>query len=262
MLNRENILNHFISEEERMIAAQIIDKAESVLRGEEMALTHFLNPHQQDIAEGIIRQFPAIKFRFYGGFDRAERKRLIIIPEYMLWEMIHIPLSYLQLTGNFNFQQVSHRDYLGSLLGLGLKREMLGDILVGSDGAQLIVASEVKETICMNLERVHQIPIQLKEIDQEKLFVPEEKVKEIKSTVASLRLDSVASTGFSNSRSKMAKDIKTEKVRVNFEVVTNPARIIKPGDIISIRGRGRVEIKEIAGETKKGRIKLSLNRYL
>ncbi|AZR73020.1 photosystem II S4 domain protein [Anoxybacter fermentans] len=262
MLNREKMLSHLKSEDDKMIAAHTLDKAESVLRGADLAYTNFLDPHQQEVVEGIIRQIPEVKYRFVGGYDRAERKRLLLIPEYMLWEMIEEPLAFLEIEGNFSFQQVSHRDYLGSLLALGLRREMLGDILVLKDGGcHLIAALEVKDTICLNLTRVHQVPVKVREIEKEELKLPEERIKEISTTVASLRLDSVASAGFSTSRSKMAKEIKNEKVKVNFQIETNPARMIKPDDVISIRGRGRVEIKEIEGETRKGRIKLTLQRY-
>lgn len=262
LLDRETLMTHLIEDDEKIIAAKALDKVESVLKGTELAYTDFLDPHQQSIVEGIVRQIPDIKYRFEGGYRRAERKRLLIIPEYMLWEFTDEPLTYLELTGNFNFQRVSHRDYLGSLMGLGLRREMLGDILVFKEGGcHLIVADEIADTIKMRLDKVHQVPVDIKEIEKEDLKLPEEKTKEISTTVPSLRLDSVASSGFSTSRSKMAKEIKHEKVKVNFKVEDNPAAMIDPEDIISIRGRGRVEIKSINGETRKGRLKLTLCRY-
>lgn len=263
MLNREKLFSHLNSEEDRMVAAQALDKAESVLRGDELAYTNFLDPHQQEVVEGIIRQIVDVKYRFVGGFEQSERKRLVMIPEYSFWETIEYPINFLEVTGNFAFQKVSHRDYLGSLMGLGIKREMLGDIIVLDDGGcQVIVAKEVKESIELRLDKVHQVPVEVRVIIEEELKLPEERVKEIRSTVASLRLDSVASLGFSTSRSKMAKEIKAEKVKVNFEVETNPSRTISMDDVISIRGRGRVEIKDLQGETRKGRVRITVNRYL
>ncbi len=186
-----------------------------------------------------------------------------MIPEYMMWEIVKYPLTYLEVKGNFNFQEVSHRDFLGSLMGLGIRRELLGDILVLPEGGcHLIIADEAKDTISFNFKKVHQVPVEIVEIKAEDLQLPTEKVKEIRSTVASLRLDSIAGVGFSTSRSKMAKDIKTEKVKVNHMIETNPSRTICSEDVISIRGRGRVEIKAIEGETRKGRVKITLNRYL
>lgn len=262
MLNRDKMLNHLSLQEERLIAAQALDKAETILRGQEIAVTNFLNPHQIDIVEKVISQIAQIKYRFFGGFAQSERQRLVMIPEYMIWEMVKIPLAYLEIIGKFDFQPVSHRDYLGSCLALGLRREMFGDILLQANGAQLIVVPEIVESIKLNLKRIHQVSVTVIEITEEQLILPEERVKEINTTIASLRLDAVASAGFSKSRTKMAQDIKMEKVKVNFKTVTNPARLIAYGDVISIRGRGRVEIKNIAGETRKGRIKLCINRYL
>lgn len=263
MLNREKLLFHAMTDEDRLVGANALDKAESVMRGEEMAVTTFLDPHQQDLVEGMMLQIPEVKYRFVGGFEQSERKRLVIIPEYSVWEVIRFPLCCLEVSGNFNFQQVSHRDYLGSLMGVGIRRDMLGDILLLPDGGcQVIIAPEVKDIIRQNLTKVHQISVEVKEISEDQLKIPEERVKEINATVASLRLDAVASSGYSTSRSQMVKIIKTEKVKVNFQVETDPAKTIKLNDVISIRGRGRVEVKEIAGETRKGRIKISLNRYL
>lgn len=262
MINRKQLLNHLTLPEERLLVAQALDKAEAIFRGQEIALTNFFNPHQIDLVEKVISQIPEIKYRFFGGFGRAERQRLAMIPEYMIWEMVKKPLAYLEIVGNFNFQTVSHRDYLGSCLALGLRREMFGDILLKTTGAQLIVIPEVVASIKEKLQRIHQVSVQVSEITEEELILPEERVKEINTTLASLRLDAVASAGFAKSRTKMVQDIKMEKVKVNFQTVTNPAKLIAYGDVISIRGRGRVEIKHIAGETRKGRIKLSINRYI
>lgn len=263
MLNREKLLFHAITDEDRLIGANALDKAESVMRGEEMACTSFLDPHQQDLVEGMLVQIAEVKYRLVGGFEQSERKRLVIIPEYSVWDVIRFPLCYLEISGNFNFQQVSHRDYLGSLMGLGIRREMLGDILLLPEGGcQVVTVPDVKDIVCQNLTKVHQVSVEVREIGEDELKIPEERVKEIKATVASLRLDAVASSGYSTSRSQMVKIIKTDKVKVNFQVESDPAKTIKLNDVISIRGRGRVEVKEIAGETRKGRIKITLNRYL
>ena len=263
MLNREKLLFHAITDEDRLIGANALDKAESIMRGEEVTYTNFLDPHQQDLVEGMMLQIPEVKYRLVGGFEQSERKRFVIIPEYSVWDVVRYPLCYLQITGNFAFQQVSHRDYLGSLMGLGIKREVLGDILLLPEGGcQVVVAPEVKDIIRQNLTKVHQVSVEVTEITEEHLKLPEERVKEIKATVASLRLDAIASSGFSTSRSQMVKVLKSGKVKVNFQVEDDPARSIKLNDVISIRGRGRVEVKEVAGETRKGRIKVTLHRYL
>jgi RNA-binding protein YlmH len=112
-----------------------------------------------------------------------------------------------------------------------------------------------------NWSQVGKVPITLKEIDEEQLAVEPERIKEIKGTVASLRLDAVAAEGFGTSRSKMVREIKAERVKVNWKPVSNPALSISQGDVLSIRGRGRVVVSEVGGTTRKGRTSIVLHRY-
>jgi len=109
---------------------------------------------------------------------------------------------------------------------------------------------------------VHEVSIDVREIDPEQIAVEPERVREIKATVASLRLDAVAAAGFGTSRTKIAREIKGERVKVNWKLVNNPAHEINPGDVLSIRGRGRVVVEQITGTTKKGRIGLVLKRMI
>lgn len=150
---------------------------------------------------------------------------------------------------------------MGSILGTGLKRGKIGDILVQESGCQVIVAAEVADYLLSNWSQVGKVPITLKEIDEEQLAVEPERIKEIKGTVASLRLDAVAAEGFGTSRSKMVREIKAERVKVNWKPVSNPALSISQGDVLSIRGRGRVVVSEVGGTTRKGRTSIVLHRY-
>lgn len=113
-----------------------------------------------------------------------------------------------------------------------------------------------------NLVKVHRVSVRVEQIPAEELQLPDEKLKEISATVASMRLDAVAAMGFGISRTKMAEEIVSQKVKLNWSVITDCSRIVGEGDTISIRGKGRVEIAKINGETKKGRIFLVLKRYL
>jgi len=186
---------------------------------------------------------------------------LVIFPEYLFPDLIEKQIKIYQLDGNFAFQKLTHRDFLGALMGLGLQRKMIGDILVHSDSAQIIVAAEIKDIIELKLDKVHQVPVEVKEIDESEIIKPVKHEKEILTTVASMRLDSVASSGFGDSRSKMSRDIKNGRVKVNWKQVTDPAFDIEIGDLISVSGRGRVEVSEDRGLSNKDRIKLTLKRF-
>ncbi len=262
MLDKEKMLSHIQDKDDLMELSNILDKAELALKRHQPVSTNFLNPYHLHLAKPILENIADLKVMVFGGYKRAERNRIALMPDYYINDLVDSPIALLNIKGQFKFQRVSHRDFLGALLGLGIKREMVGDLLVNKDACQAIVAEEIKDYIIMNLDQVHKIGVKIEEFSFDRINVEEEKVKIIKSTVSSLRLDSVASSGFSTSRNKMSKEIGQGKVKVNWKVIDNPAHSIDLDDIISIRGRGRVEIDEVLGESNRGRIKLNLKRYI
>ena len=147
-------------------------------------------------------------------------------------------------------------------MGTGCKRGALGDIVFVPEGAQLVVDKTLANYLTGNLTQIGAAPITMSEIAKEDLLQKEEKVKIISATVADLRLDAVAAAGYGVSRSRMADEIKGLNVKVNWKEVKKPAQAVEMGDVISFRGRGRVEIDEIRGTTKKGRISVTLKRYI
>ena len=160
-------------------------------------------------------------------------------------------LSFLQAEGNFKFQKVNHRDFLGSLLGLGIERAKIGDIIVEDYGCQVVLDQDIASYVIMNWDKVNCVSVKVREISPEDVRVPQAKKKEIKSTVASPRLDAVSGTGFGLSRSKTLLDIKSGKVQVNWKTIIDPAYQIKAGDKISYRGKGRIIVDGISGPTQK-----------
>jgi RNA-binding protein YlmH len=260
MFDEDKLLNHLYREEDRMLGSHILDKCEQVLNYHKTQATDFLNPYQIEIVLPLIEQIAEINFKKEGGYPRAERKRMVIFPEYLFPDLVEKKIKVYQLDGNFAFQKLTHRDFLGALMGLGLQRKVIGDIIVHSDFAQIIVAVEIQDVIELKLDKVHQVPVEVKEIDESDLVTPVRHEKKILTTVASMRLDSVASSGFGDSRSKMSRDIESEKVRLNWKVESDPAAEVEIGDLISVRGRGRVKVEEQRGISNKGRIKLTLKR--
>ena len=125
----------------------------------------------------------------------------------------------------------------------------------------MVVAAEVADYLLTHWNQVHQVPISVREIDEEQLAVEPERIKEIKATVASLRLDAVAAEGFGMSRTKMVREIKAERLKLNWKLVSNPAVSVAEGDVLSMRGRGRVVVSQVLGTTRKGRTSIVLHRY-
>lgn len=160
------------------------------------------------------------------------------------------------------FDPAAHPDFLGAVLGTGVVRGKVGDILVqGETGAQILCDPELVEHFEMALTQVRTVPVQVKRIPVSELQVRPPKVEEISSFEASLRLDALASAGFRISRSKMTDLVKAGDVRVNWRPTTRASHELKEGDIIACSGKGRIEIKTIA-MTKKEKYMVSYVRYI
>ena len=247
--------------EDRALAARVLDLAGMALDKAEPVATDFLNPGEKKLLQDLLHFAEEIKVMVFGGYHQAERVRLVLLPAFFLPEAVSPPLAYLEVKGKSKKDfQPNHRDLLGSLTGLGIKRGKIGDILPVDGGAQVILAKEIEEYVLTHLSQVGAVPVEVAPIDPEQLNVQPQRVKEVTTTVASLRLDAVAGAGFGVSRTKMAREIKAERVKVNWKVVSAPDYQVGLADTISIRGRGRVVVSEIKGKTKKGRQSLVLQR--
>lgn len=260
-MNKEQLLGHLKGENEQTLGRHVLDLARQAWESNRPQRTDFFDPYERKVTLSVLAGIPEVGFLQQGGYKKAERARLVIYPGFYLVETIPSSLRVLEAKGNFSFQEVKHSDYLGSILGTGLKRGKTGDILVLEGGCQVIVAAEVADYLLSYWTQVGKVSITLTEIDEEQLAVEPERTKEIRGTVASLRLDAVAAEGYGTSRAKMVREIKGERVKLNWKPVSNPALSISEGDVLSIRGRGRVVVSEVGGTTRKGRTSIVLHRY-
>ena len=247
--------------EAQRFANHLNELAERAARDQAPIWTDFLEPPQQEQAKALLSWSAGIRQQSFGGYPKAERRRLTIFPDYYILETIKPNLAFIELDTS-DQTGLEHRDYLGALLALGIKREKLGDILVQESGAQVILVPELVPFIQSNLLKVGNTSSSVRLIEAEQLTPPNQREKEIRTTVASLRLDALAALGMSESRTKMAREIKAERVKVNWQTVHNPDHQLVPGDVISVRGRGRLVLRELSGRSKKGRIGVVLVRYL
>jgi len=254
-----NLLGDF---NEKQVEARIRDIFTIAQKNRGKKASNFLDPAQQQIAQDVAKNFSGMGFYFDGGHEEAERKILVAYPEDLSDEPFKAPLGALRITPKNPDEYLGHRDYLGAILGLGISREKLGDILVSKMSADVIVKQEIMEYIGLNLIKVGSVPVSVEEISLKELLQPERSYKEITSTVASLRLDAVAGLAFGISRSKMAPFIKGENVRLNFKVVKDPAAPVKEGDVISANRLGRAKVVEVGGQSKKGRTYVKVHRYV
>ena len=258
---REKIIRYYKASDDDALASRLIDIAETAIKTRKYKLSDFLDPHGSSIAQTVAAHYQGIKLDFDGGFMNAERVRAAFFHEEYMgginYEIVPIAVKW-----DKRFYSLSHKDVLGAIMGIGCEREVMGDIVFTDEGAQFVVTKGIADFFMNNLTNVGAANVSCEIINLEDLAQKEEKVKEIKATVAALRLDAVAAAGYGVSRSRMAEEIKAQRVKVNWKEARNAAQPVNEGDTISFRSRGRLEVAEIKGQTKKGRISVVLRRYI
>lgn len=251
--------------EDRLLLAKIYDKISSGERKNIPSATCFLSGREQELAKQLVQRMGIADTHFYGGTPNADRRVLCYVPEYYLPEEFFLsedsPVAALRAEIS-SYDTLTHRDFLGGILGQGIKREVLGDIFVSEGHCDFLVLREMAPYLLQHLGSVGRAKIQLSEIALTDIDVPQQKMKTIHDTVASLRLDSIMASGFQMGRSKAQTYISAGKTEVNHALVTKADRMVEEGDVISARGLGKLLVEQVKGQTKKGRTAVVLQKYL
>jgi RNA-binding protein YlmH len=261
VINKQQILDSLKKREDRLFVSKIIDQAILSLKYYEVRFTNYLDPYQQKVVSAKLDRISDLCMGLSNEYEQAERRIVSFFPDYMASEDIQYPFSVLQISGK-NLDRLSHRDFLGAILSLGIKREKIGDILITNDESYIFAMDDIASYIIMNLNKVANTCISIEEKSINNIKIPEKKHKEIQSTVASLRLDAVLSTALAVSRTKVLPLIQSEKVNVNWECIGSPSFMLKEGDVISVRGQGRMVLDRVGGLTRKGRISITVKRFI
>ena len=213
---------------------------------------------ENSIAELMLRkQFLPAEPVLFGGFEDAERKMVAFIPEY---EEPFFPICALKLTSP-RISSLSHRDFLGSVLGLGIKREKCGDIITGGDAVYIILAEEIASYAENSLTKVGREGVKVQLVPLSEIEVPEKIFKSITGTVSSLRLDSVIALFSGKGRGKASELVSGGLVFVNGICAEKNDMKLSDGDIISLRGKGKATLS-VGGTSKKDRIFITLNAWV
>ncbi|GMQ59865.1 RNA-binding protein [Vallitalea sediminicola] len=249
--------------EETLIVNKIIDKGKLASLRQINMFTDFLNIHEQSLFISNRNQLSEINHIFYGGYDYSERKIIAFYPEYIENDNINYPIELLEISPkNQKFSNnLTHRDFLGAILNLGITRTKIGDIIVKDNFAIVFVIKPVSDFIISNLEKVKQTVVDIKKIHvlPQEILTPS--FQQIKGTVSSIRLDSLVSLAFPLSRGKALALIKNKNVYVNSKLILSPSYNLSQGDIVSVRGIGKFLFYDIGSRTKKDRIYIELKRY-
>jgi RNA-binding protein YlmH len=264
-MTKTQLLQPYSSDPElRLLMAKLLDKRAITETRDLPAFCGFLSPQEQGYAEGLLRKLPPIQTIFFGGFVGAERQICAFLPTWMNqedWLGEHqCPVCALEALVPA-MSDLSHRDYLGSLMALGISREKFGDILRLEHGCRLLLLQDALPFVCSQWEKVGRYPLKLSKLPLSQIVPEPPKLRKIRDTVASLRLDGVVAAGFSVSRSRAAELIAAGRVMRNHRLCDKSNRMVEAGDMISCRGMGKFSLTSTDGKSKKGRIMIELERY-
>lgn len=265
-MEKNQLLGKITSDaDEKLTLARLLDQWERSRSRNIPTATNFLTPQEQRLAEALLRQLGAAQdASFAGGYAGAERCIALFLPDYLdesLYERdAEYPLCAVRCTYRAE-DKPTHRDFLGSLMGLGIRRDMVGDILVTQESCDILLRREILPFVLQNYISAGRTHLKVAGVLLENLHLPEQKRQEIRDTVATLRLDSVISSAFRISRTKAAELIRSGRVEVNWRMCDKGDHICAQGDVFTARGFGKCTLAEVGGLSKKGRITIRLERY-
>ncbi len=263
-MTKTELLGRFaVDEQSRLALARVLDKAEYARKRNIPAHSQFLTDGEQDLADRALNAFGNPRRLFWGGYEGAERRVCLFLPDW-LEEFTpggeEDPLAAAEVTVPPD-AKLSHRDYLGAMMGLGLSRDGVGDLLVAEGRCQVVCLKSVLSILLTQWAEVGRYAAQVRELPLERLEPGEGDVKIRRETFQSLRFDAVAAAGFNISRAKAAALISSGRVQLNHLPCVKPDRILEPGDSLTAKGLGKCVLARVTGESRKGRIMAEIARY-
>ena len=242
---------------------RIIELADSCFYKDILTYTPFLTPEEQDIFLRMQRDTAGVRFLLTGGYEAAERRLVLFLPSYMEADDISShPITWIRIrpAGARFAESLTHRDYLGAVMSLGIERDRTGDIVIAENTAHMAVLRSLSDYLCENLTSVkHTRVIAEEEPLPDSLRKPA--LREITGTVASVRLDALISTAFRMARGTSQDTIKAGYVFIDGRQTLSPSASVKPGSVISVRHRGKFAYLGEEGTSKKGRTVIRLGIY-
>ena len=261
-MDRGNIEKIAKTPEDKVLLAKLWDKIHAGMNRNIPVNTRFLSPRELELARYLFGAVPGLVA--FGGYDGAERQMLCYLPDYLDESALlddDGPMICLR-AAFYQGDTPSHRDFLGALMGAGVARDSLGDICVGKGSCDFFVSGEIAPWLLQNFTSAGRTHLHLEQIPLSAVHVPEPEVKELRDTLASLRLDNIISSGFRVARSLAAQYVTTGRAAVDGLPCEKPDKTVEEGSRISVRGLGKIKLKSVNGRTKKGRISVVIDRYV
>ena len=242
---------------------RIIELADTCFYKDILTYTPFLTPEEQDIFLRMQREIKGVRFLLTGGYEAAERRLVLFLPSYLEEDSLSPhPIAWVRVRpADARFAEpLTHRDYLGAVMSLGIERDRTGDIIVAENAAHIAVLRSLSGYLCENLLSVKHTRVAAEEEPlPDSLRKPS--LREITGTVASVRLDALVGTAFRMARGTSQDTIKAGYVFIDGRQTLSPSASVKPGSVISVRHRGKFAYLGEEGTSKKGRTVIRLGIY-
>ena len=259
-MKKETFMTLAQTKEDKLLIAYVLDRIALAEDKYTPGYTYFLNAREQVIAGQILRSFANLPHLLWGGNEACERRMLGIAPEYGQLAEQEFPLSALKITSR-ELDRLSHRDFLGALMGLGIKRERVGDILITEQACYLFVCEDISVYIKQNMTKVGSAGVHLQrcqgeQIDYQRRFLS------LRATISSARIDTVVAHLTNLARGKAEQLIASGRVQIDHFDVMDKNAPVSEGAAISIKGYGRYQIDQIGPPTKKGRLVFLARKFV
>lgn len=257
-MDRKKFQNIFAEVDEFLIGA-ICDDIELCEEIEYPVYSKYFYPPQvcKKLLELNIRN---IEFVTCGLNENCEKSMLAVIPKNFPKEYLYFPIKYFKIINKSKFKELEHKHYLGTIMSLGIKRELMGDLIVENNFCYGVVTEELFDFFLSNLKEIGRNPVIVEEITKSE--IPELKFQEIIDSISSVRLDILVSVMINSSRNKGLELIECGDVSVNYSIEKEKNRLLKEGDIITIRKKGKFIFEKVIGESKKGKFRILIKKFI
>lgn len=248
------------SGEDRVLLARVWERLEGGRRRNIPAFSAFLSLREQELVRRLMGE---VGLTFFGGYPGAERAAACYLPDYLDGEYLEQegPVACLRATF-FEKDTLSHRDFLGSLMGAGIKRETVGDICVGKGQCDFFLLADIAHYVEQNLVSAGRTKLHLEQIALSQAAIPQPETLTRQDTLASLRLDSVIGAGFRVSRNQAVRYVLAGAAAVDGLPCEKPDRILTEGAVVSVRGLGKIRLTMVKGQTRKGRLSVEIEKFV
>lgn len=258
-MDRKKFVNSFPGNDEFLLAS-LRDDIELCEEIDYAVYTKFFYPPQ--IWSKLLKEnfIPHITFKAVGLNESSERKLIAIFPQDFEEDDLIFPIKYFKILGNNRFKELLHKDFLGTIMSLGIKREFLGDIVVKDGDCYGMIEENLFSLLSENITTVGNIPVKIMEIERDE--IPHGSFEEMVESVSSLRLDALVGSLAKGSRNSAVELLEEGLVTLNYNLERDKSKSVRPGDIISIRKKGKFIFEEILGESKKGKTRILIRKFI